>query len=134
MWHGHKIRATYGDPADLMAVIDEIPGALGTFRAELQQVKLPREGRPLRRVVAAWRSILALRRAMNAPILDRVNELVEPIEGPGLAITTFALWATLGILVLALPVVVLAPAGGRPHLIIRAVGTGACGKTGPVRR
>ena len=22
MWHGHKIRATYGDPADLMAVIE----------------------------------------------------------------------------------------------------------------
>jgi hypothetical protein len=108
MWHGRQVRATYGDPTDLLALIDEIPGALGTFLAELEKVKLPREGRPLRRVVAAWQSILALRRAMNAPILDRVSELVAPIEGPALAITTFALWVTLGILVVALPVVVLA--------------------------
>jgi hypothetical protein len=52
--------------------------------------------------------MLALRRAMNAPVIDQVNELAEPLAPQSLAITTFALWATLAILVLALPVVVLA--------------------------
>jgi hypothetical protein len=108
MWHGHRIRAAYGDPSRLLAVIDDIPGALDHFQSELGQVKLPREGRPVRRVVAAWRSLLALRRAMNAPILDRIGELTEPLQPQSLALTTAALWATLAILVLAVPVAALA--------------------------
>ncbi len=108
MWHGRRIRSAYGDPDALVAAIESIPGSLQYFMAELQKVKLPREGRPLRRVVAAWQSMLALRRAMNAPIVDHFHDLTEPLAGPSLAITTAALWATLAILVLALPVVVVA--------------------------
>ena len=108
MWHAHRIRAAYGDPSRLMAVVDEIPGALDHLRTELGDVKLPREGRPVRRVVAAWRSLLALRRAMNAPILDRLGDLTEPLRPQSLALTTAALWATLAIVVLALPVAALA--------------------------
>jgi len=59
-------------------------------------------------VVAAGRSMLALRRAMNAPILDRIGELTEPLRPQSLALTTAALWATLAILVLAVPVAALA--------------------------
>jgi len=105
MWHGRRIRATYGDPAQLLGVIQSIPGSIDYFLAELEKVKLPREGRPLRRVVAAWDSMLALRRAMNAPVLVQVGELAAPLAAQSLAITTFALWATLAILVLAVPVI-----------------------------
>src|SRR5215510_4679302 len=108
MWHGRRIRATYGDPSKLVGVIESVPGSLDYFLAELEKVKLPREGRPLRRVVAAWDSMLALRRAMNAPVVDQVNDLTAPLAPQSLAITTFSLWATLAILVPALPVVVLA--------------------------
>jgi hypothetical protein len=52
--------------------------------------------------------MLALRRAMNAPILDRIGELTEPLQPQSLALTTAALWATLAILVLAVPVAALA--------------------------
>jgi hypothetical protein len=108
MWHARRIRSTYGDPEALVSVIEDVPGAVEAFVNELDQVKLPREGRPLRRVVAAWQSMLALRRAMNAPILDRINELGEPLAPQSLAITTTALWATLVILLVAVPVVVAA--------------------------
>ena len=108
MWHGRRIRTTYGDPAQLVGFIESVPGSLDYFLRELEKVKLPREGRPLRRVVAAWESMLALRRALNAPVIDQVNDLTAPLAPQSLAITTFSLWATLAILVLALPVVVLA--------------------------
>ena len=108
MWHGRRIRTAYGDPAQLVGFIESVPGSLDYFLRELEKVKLPRGGRPLRRVVTAWESMLALRRAMNAPVIDQVNELTAPLAPQSLAITTFSLWATLAILVLALPVVVLA--------------------------
>jgi hypothetical protein len=107
MRHGRRVRATYGDPAKLLGVIESIPGSIDHVLAELEKVKLPREGRPLRRVVAAWDSMLALRRAMNAPVIDQVGELAAPLTAQSLAITTFALWATLAILVLAIPVIVV---------------------------
>ncbi|HEY7071079.1 MAG TPA: hypothetical protein VH479_13230 [Acidimicrobiales bacterium] len=108
LWHGRRIRAAYGNPGRLLALVDDIPGALEHFQSELAQVKIPRERRRLQRVLAAWRSLLALRRAMNAPILDRLGELTEPLRPQSLALTTAALWASLVVVVVGLPVAVLA--------------------------
>jgi hypothetical protein len=41
-------------------------------------------------------------------VLDQVGELAAPLAAQSLAITTFALWATLAVLVLAVPVIVVA--------------------------
>jgi hypothetical protein len=45
---------------------------------------------------------------MNAPILDRLGELTEPLRPQSLALTTAALWASLVVVVVGLPVAVLA--------------------------
>jgi hypothetical protein len=34
MWHGRRIRTTYGDPAKLLGVIQSIPGSIDYFLAE----------------------------------------------------------------------------------------------------
>jgi hypothetical protein len=55
MWHGRRIRATNGDPAELLGVIGSIPGSLDYFLRELEKEKLPREGRPLPCRSWCWR-------------------------------------------------------------------------------
>jgi hypothetical protein len=107
MWHGARIRTVYGDTAHLTAVLEEVPGALGEVVEALQQVSAA-EARGLRRVVPAWQSFLAIRRVLvGSRFRDRFDALVAPLRPGALALTTTALWITLGILVLAVPVAVL---------------------------
>jgi hypothetical protein len=107
MWHGARIRTVYGDTAHLMAVLEEVPGALGEVVEALQQIATP-EARGVRRVVPAWQSLLAIRRVLvGSRFRDRFDALVAPLRPGALALTTTALWITLGMLVLAVPVAVL---------------------------
>ena len=46
-WHGHRIRAAYGDPAHIEDLLDEIPEAIDEVVRGLQAVAAP-EGRGLR--------------------------------------------------------------------------------------
>ena len=88
-------------------MIPSIPGSIDYFLAELEQVKLPSRGPPVATGGGRLGFQLALRRAMSAPVLDQVGELAAPL-GAIAGHPTFALWATLAILVLAVPVIVVA--------------------------
>jgi hypothetical protein len=91
----------------MVAVLEEVPEALGEVVEALQDVATP-EVRGLRRVVPAWQSLLAIRRVLvDSRFRDRFDTLVAPLRPGALALTTTALWITLGILVLAVPVAVL---------------------------
>lgn len=103
-WHGHKIRAAYGDPAHIAYLLEEIPGAIDDVVRGLQAVAAP-EGRGLRRVLSAWRSLLAVRAVVqDSPARERADVLVEPLRPEALGLTTTALWATIVTLVLGVPV------------------------------
>jgi hypothetical protein len=103
-WHGHKIGAAYGDPAHIEYLLDEIPGAIDEVVRELQAVAAP-QGRGLRRVVSAWRSLLAVRAVVqDSPARERADVLVDPLRPEALGLTTTALWATIVTLVLGVPV------------------------------
>ena len=107
MWHGARIRTVYGDTAHLVAVLEEVPGAFGEVVEALQEISTP-EARGLRRVVPAWQSFMAIRSVLvDSRFRDRFDALVAPLRPGALALTTTALWITLGILVLAVPVAVL---------------------------
>ncbi len=102
-WHGHKINSAYGDPAHIEDLLDEVPGAVAEIVQAVQDVAAP-EGRGLRRVVSAWRSLLTVRAVVqDSPARDRAEVLVGPLRPEALGLTTTALWATIVTLVVGLP-------------------------------
>lgn len=104
IWHGRRITAAYGDPAHIEHLLDEIPGAVDELVRALQAVVVP-QGRGLRRVVSAWRSVLAVRAVVeDSPARERAEVLIDPLRPEALGLTTAALWATIATLVLGLPV------------------------------
>lgn len=104
IWHGHRITAAYGDPTHIEHLLDEIPGSVDEIVQGLQAVAAP-EGRGLRRVVSAWRSLLATRAVVQgSPARARAEALLDPLRPEALGVTMTALWATIATLVLGLPV------------------------------
>ncbi len=107
MWHGRRIRTAYGDATHIMGLIDEVPNALWEVAGALEMIDVHERG--VRGVMTAWRSLLAIRRAVeDSAARDHLDTLVEPLHPRAIALTTLALWTTLGIIVIAGPVVLLA--------------------------
>jgi hypothetical protein len=107
MWHGHRIHTVFGNPAEITAIIDDLPELIGELSAALHEVSVPRRGR-LRRVIPAWRSLVAVRRVvLDSPVSHRIEFVLAPLRPEALGLTTVALWATVVILAAAVPVAVL---------------------------
>jgi hypothetical protein len=108
MWHGRRIRHAYGDDRHVMSVLEGSPAALRDIYAALGDLG-GGEARGLRRVPAAWRSLLAVRRAVvRSPARESLDTLVTPLRPQAIALSTAAMWVTLAVLVLVVPVVVVA--------------------------
>ena len=111
MWHGGRIAAAYGDPAHVEALLVDVPGALEEVVQGLRAAVVP-EGRGLRRVLAAWRALTGVRGVLqDSPARQRVDALVDPLRPEALGLTTAALWVTLGVLVLGVPVALVSLVG-----------------------
>ncbi len=107
MWHGHRIHTVYGNPAEITAIVDDLPELVGDLSVALHDVSVPRSGR-LRRVIPAWRSLVAVRRViLDSPVSQRIEFIVAPLRPDALALTTVALWVTVVILAAAVPVAAL---------------------------
>src|SRR5262245_4985089 len=107
MWHGRRIRLAYGDATHIMGLIDEVPNALWDLAGIVEMDEVPARG--VRGVVKAWRTLLALRRVIvESPARKHVDTLTEPLRPKAIALTTLALWTTLGIVVIAGPVILVA--------------------------
>jgi hypothetical protein len=108
MWHGRRIRHAYGDDRHVMRLLETSPAALREICAALDDVG-GGDRRRLGRVPAAWRSLLAVRRVVvHSPARESLDTLVAPLRPQSLALSTLALWVTLAILVLVVPVVAVA--------------------------
>jgi hypothetical protein len=108
MWHGRRIRTAYGDATHIMGLIDEVPNALWELAGIIELDEVPERG-IVRRVVKSWRTLLAVRQVLvHSAAREHFDSLVEPLHPRAIALTTLAVWTTLGIVVLAGPVILVA--------------------------
>jgi hypothetical protein len=105
-WHGRRVDAVLGDPGRARALLDAAAETAGDAHEALQRVAEPR-GWGIRRVVTAWREFHVLRDLAESSVARRrVDELIAPLHPKAFGLTTQALWVSLFVLVLGLPLAV----------------------------
>lgn len=107
MWHGWAISQAYGDPDRIEAALAEVPASVDEALGRILAAAAPSTGRRGgRRVVAAWRTLRALRDALQdaQETRDQIEFLVRPLRPDAVGLTVTALWATLATLSLGVPV------------------------------